>query len=407
MTGSGGSTNAPGSGDEARRRLVAERDELLARIDAVEADRAAGEMDDLDAETLLDDLTARAAEVIRALDDTDEASAESDASAKRRSASRRSGGRPGGADTRPSTSTTSGPPRRTRRLLWVGGVVVVALVAGAVLVQSTGRRGTGETFTGDIRQTTRDLLLEARDQTAAGDFEAALATYDEVLAIAPTNAEALTYRAWVGRTMAGALPDEEALTLLDDALASDPAYGDALVFKAIILRDLGRFEEALVALDALEALGEGAVPQFLVDRVAGLRAEVSGAGPDTRDLIRAQASVRAGDYAAALRILDEVLARSPGNVEALVAKADVLLVVASGTQGEDRNLLVGNALTLIERAEMAAPGDPVPLLYRTLVLELLGRIDEARATLDRIEASGPLDEQLAAQVAALRQRIGD
>ena len=378
------------SSEQERERLVAERDELLGRIAEVRADHAAGDLDDVDADALIDDLTRRAAEVLRQLDGST-----AEAPTTRRAA----------ASTGSDTAGTADAARRRRqtRLAWVAVIVVFALTAGVFIAQSVGRRGSGETFTGDIRQTTRDLLLEARDQWSSGDIEGALATYDEVLAIAPTNAEALTYSAWVARTMGGMLSDDEALVRLDDAVASDPDYADAQVFRAIILRDLGRFDEALAAL---EALNLDDIPPFLTDRVEALRAEVSGADPDTVAVTRAEAAARRGDVSGAITILDEVIARSPNNAGALLAKADVLLVVASSASGDDRALLVGNALDLVTRAETAAPDDPVPVLYRVLVLELLGRTAEARTTLGLLEARSDLPDDIAAEVAALRSRLG-
>lgn len=412
---------------ELAARLAAERDELLARLVTVRDEHAAGELDDVDAAALTDDLTARAADIMRRLEEVDAGrpdprprggtGAATDVAQRGGAATSGAGvgsGRPAGRGGGPSgaggrqraigeSSADAAAARRRRTVVWVGAVVAFVVVAALVLAQVAGQRGTGETFTGDIRQTTRDLLLEARDLTARGDVEAALATYDEVLAIAPTNAEALTYSAWLGRTMMGSLSDDDALALLDDALASDPAYADALVFRAIILRDTGRFEEALAALDALDP---AAVPPFLVDRVEALRAEVSGADPDTVIVVRAQALAREGDVVGATRLLDEVLGRSPANAAALVAKADLLLATAAQTTGEDRDLLLGNALGVADRAAAAAPDDPVPVLYRVVILDALGRTAEARTTLGLLEVRGDLSPEIQAEVGALRARIG-
>lgn len=392
-------------------RLRAERDDLLARLETVRAEHAAGDLDDDDAEALTDDLTARAADVLRRLEAVQAgrpdpgpgwgAGSLSTAPGSRARATGRAGA--SGAAAGATGADTDAAARRRRTLVWAGVVVAFVVVAGLVLAQVAGQRGTGETFTGDIRQTTRDLLLEARDLTAQGDVEGALAAYEEVLAIAPTNAEALTYSAWIGRTLAGLLTDEEALLRIDDALASDPVYADALVFRAIILRDLGRFDEALVALDALDP---DAVPPFLAERVSALRAEVSGADPDTVAVVRAQALLREGDVVGATRLLDEVLARSPDNAAALVAKADLLLATASQASGEDRALLLGNALSVADRAAAAVPDDPVPVLYRVVILDALGRRAEARATLGLLEVRTDLSPELRVEVDALGVRLG-
>lgn len=408
----------------AAQRLAAERDDLLARLEAVRNEHAAGDLDDVDAEALVDDLTARAADVLRRLEaveagrpdpgpgaaaaaggPTPSRSAASPAARTSRgtAAGAAKGAAGGDATGTGGAARADAAARRRRGLVWAGVVVAFVVVAGLVLAQVAGQRGTGDTFTGDIRQTTRDLLLEARDLTAQGDVEGALAAYDEVLAIAPSNAEALTYSAWIGRTMAGSLSDEEALLRIDDALASDPAYADALVFRAIILRDLGRFDEALAALDAVDP---DAVPPFLAARVEALRAEVSGADPDTVAVVRAEARLREGDVVGATRLLDEVLARSPGNAAALVAKADILLATASQATGDDRALLLGNALAVADRAAAAAPDDPVPVLYRVVILDALGRTTEARTTLGLLEVRSDLTPEVRAEIEALRSRLG-
>jgi tetratricopeptide (TPR) repeat protein len=404
----GATSGAGAAPDSGLDLLIAERDELLGLLARARADHANGDLDDVDAEALIDDYTARAAEVLRRINDLEAGGKAPGANATRgttprgsSSSGKSSGKNSTGAKAANQTADASGKTSR-RTLVWVVAVVAFALLAGVLVAQSAGRRGAGETFTGDIRQTTRDLLLTARDQTAAGEFDQALATYDEVLAIAPTNPEALTYSAWIGRTMARSLDDEAALELLDDALASDPSYADARVFKAIILRDLGRYDEALAEIDRLDPEG---VPEFMVAQVESLRTEVSGADPDRVAVVRAEAAALRGDFAEAVRILDEVLARSPDNAGALIAKADVLLVVASGATGEDRDLLVGNALNLVERARVAAPLDPTPLLYRALILELLGRPGEALETLDLLDAASLTDPALADEVDQLRQRL--
>jgi len=147
------------------------------------------------------------------------------------------------------------------------------------------------------------------------------------------------------------------------------------------------------------------VPPFMASQVAALRVEVSGAGPDRVDVVRAEAAVRRGDYTEAIRLLDGVLARSPEDVGALITKADVLLVVAANTTGDDRLLLVGNAETLIDRALAVAPDEPTPKLYRALVLELRGDTAAARAVLDTIDVGPGTDPALAAEVQALRTRL--
>jgi tetratricopeptide (TPR) repeat protein len=366
-------------------RLTAERDDLLGLVERLRAERAAGEIDPADADALEDDATARAAEVLRRIKELQSGTPA-----------------PSAASRRPSpTVAPAKASRGSRTWWWAAGLVVFVVVAGLLVAQAAGQRGIGDTFTGDTRQTTRDLLLDARQQMAAGEFDAALATFDQVLVLSPANAEALTYRAWVGRTMARSLADDEALALLDDAVASDPAYGDARVFAAIILRDLGRFDEALAQLDAV---ADGAVPEFMAGQVEALRAEL--VDPDRALVARAGALVRDGDPSRALRLLDEVLARNPNDLGALLSNASILAQVAAGASGADRDVLNTSALDLLVRANRVSPDDPVPLLYRAQLLAGQGRVAESRAVLDQLDALAPLPAAVANEAATLRNRLG-
>lgn len=377
--------SAPAAGDSEGDQLRAERDDLLALLERARTDRAAGDLDPADADALEDDYTARIAALTRRIDGDQQAE-----------------GKSGSISASPDATSTSGVRSRNRAVIWVALVVLFSLVAGVLVVQGAGRRGIGETFTGDIRQNTRDLLLAARDQIAAGEFDEALDTYTEVLELAPANVEAITYSAWVSRTLLRETDDQTALDSLGDVMAIDPDYPDARVFTAIILRDMGRFDEAA---EALEGIDPDDVPDFLVLQVEALRLEVSGASPDRIDIVRAESAARTGNFAEALRLLDGVIERSPDNVEALVAKADVLLVVSTATTGEDRTLLLSNALELVDRATVADPGDPAPLLYRALILELQGDTTGAVAIVDELEARENLDPAVRLEITALRNRL--
>lgn len=369
-----GHQRARGSADlDALARLEEERDGLLRSLRRLRAEHAAGEIDDEDFAALEDDHTARAAEVMRRIE-------------QRRAEL-------------PVAPRSSG----RQRIAWIVGIVLFALVVGIVTAQATGRRTGGDTFTGDIRQTTRDLLLVARDQAAEGEVDEALQTYDEVLAIAPTNAEALAYRGWIGYTMAGRLDADEALAFLDDALASEPDYADAQVFRAIVLRDLGEIEEALAALEAVDP---DAIPPFMASQVNELREELTGADQDSIDVARAAGRFREGEVLEAIAILDDVLERSPEHLEALLAKAVALGEVATQAAGDDRDDLVTRALELLERAAAVAPDDdPSPLVHRASLLAAVGRDDEALEALDELLAFEDLSPELVAEAEALRDEL--
>ena len=182
--------------------LVDERDFLLRSLDDLEREHDAGDVGDDDYETLKDDYTARAARAIRAIE----------AHQARTRATRR--------------------PRSARRLLvTVAGVAAFAVLAGVLVAQASGRRGSGDALTGDIRESTRTALAEALQQATEGDYAGAVTIYDEVLADDPTNVEALTYKGWF-LFLDG---DSAGIDSLVAATEADPGYPATHAFLAVIL----------------------------------------------------------------------------------------------------------------------------------------------------------------------------
>jgi tetratricopeptide (TPR) repeat protein len=228
--------------------LEEQRDFLLRSLDDLEAERAAGEIDQHDYETLRDDYTARAAEVLRAI------------------------------DAGKATIAEQRRPRSPARM--VAGVALVAALAvgaGVLVARSSGDRLAGDTITGDIRETNSQRLAEAGQLFQQGEALEAIKKYDEVLANDPDNREALAYRGWLV-ALAG-LP-EEGLEYIDRAIAVDPDYADARFFRGFILDRQGKPEEALVEL---RAFLENDPPPGMVDQVKVLieRIEAEQAGGGT------------------------------------------------------------------------------------------------------------------------------
>lgn len=181
--------------------LEEQRDFLLRSLDDLDRELAAGDIDPVDHRALKADYTARAAAVLRAIEE-DRAALPARA-----------------------------PVARSRRVLLAAGAVAVALVLGVLVAQSSGERSVGDTATGSIRQTTSDQLARARLLVTGGRAADAVQLYDEVLDVDPDNREALAYKGWL-LVLAG-LVDEGAV-LLDDAVAADPAYLDARFFRAFV-----------------------------------------------------------------------------------------------------------------------------------------------------------------------------
>ena len=249
---------------DALAALEEERDFLLRSLEDLEREYAAGDVDDSDFEELKDDYTARAAAVIRAIEDRTEA-------------------------------VKSLRPQRNWQRTALGLVLVGAMAVGAswVVFRNAGTRAPGQGLTGDIRQDSSNLILQAQGLTGqaqaslqAGDsakaikqFESAVQTYDKALEISPENVQALTYRGWVLHTIAlssepsiAAEFDRQALEYLNEAIAIDPLYSDARVFRAILERNAGDFAAAKVDLDAIDM---NAIPMYMIQMVNGVKEDVA------------------------------------------------------------------------------------------------------------------------------------
>ncbi|MBW3626597.1 MAG: tetratricopeptide repeat protein [Actinobacteria bacterium] len=252
---------APVDTDADRAALEAERDFLLRSIEDLEAERAAGELDDARYRELLDRYTARAAAVLRSLE----------------------GGDPPG----PAT-----PPAPGRRGLLAGAAVVaVAAVAGVLLASSLGLRQPGQTVTGNDQSGADPGAAFARQvELAPDDIDARLAyarfllasdrpvdalrEFDTAARLDPGNAEAHAYGGWI-LSLAGLY--DEALSRLDAAVAADPEYPDAHFFRGMALRE-GR-DDAAGAAEELRTYLALAPDGPLREQVEAVLAEMeAGAG---------------------------------------------------------------------------------------------------------------------------------
>jgi tetratricopeptide (TPR) repeat protein len=236
------STRAAGPADpDAYAALKEQRDFLLGSLDDLERERAAGDIDEADYEALRDDYTARAAAVLRALDD----------GGARFASARRKGSWKLGAAV-------------------IVGVLVFGAGAGLLVARSSGSRNDGASGGGGAL-VTRDDLAECLNRFSQGDVLEAVMCYDEVLADDPDNLEALTYRGWA--LVQSTLVDD-GLEYLDRAIALDPSYPDARVFRAIAYRDQERYDDARADLAVVDA---GQVPVAMAPLIEQLRAELDAA----------------------------------------------------------------------------------------------------------------------------------
>lgn len=267
---SGASENAPPRvprrelDPDALAALEEERDFLLRSLEDLEREHDAGDVDDADYDALRDDYTARAAASIRAIDD------------------------------RHALARTTRPQRNWRRnAVALALVGVIALGLGWVVFRNAGTRAPGQGLTGDVRQDSANLILQAQGATGqaqaalqSGDskkaldqFELAIKDYGRALDISPGNVEALTYRAWVLHTIAVNSATEAAAQLdtqvrqgLDEAIATDPTFSDARVFRAILERNAGEFAAAKADLDAVNM---DAIPIYMTTMIQAVRDDVA------------------------------------------------------------------------------------------------------------------------------------
>ncbi len=205
-----------------------ERDFLLASIRDLDAEHAAGDIEDADYEALRRDYTARAADVLRRLEPPP----------ARRTVR---------AAPRPSPGTTDASPARGRgkAVAAAFGVALLAVGAGFAVSQSAGERMAGDEVTGSIELSSIDRITRAQLLVSEGRILDAIKLYDEVLKEDPTNPVALAQRGWLLHQVG--LP--EAMRYLDAAVAADPGYADAYFFRGMVRLNQGDAAAAIREFD--------------------------------------------------------------------------------------------------------------------------------------------------------------
>ena len=247
-----------------------ERAALLRSLSDLEAEYAAGDLDDADYHALKDDYVGRTASVIRRRADIE-----------------------AGITERVETAKSKVP--RWRAPVAVAATVVAAIGAGLAVARFAGERVGTQGLTGTVnaaganrRAEVDRLITEAQDKLSA-DPLASLKSYDAVLAIDPQNPEAIAYGGWLLRIVAqsadGPSRDElitRARARLDRAIAVAPAYPDARAFRGVLLlRDLDDPTAANKDFEALDALNP---PAFVKQLVASARQDAAaGANPAGSD----------------------------------------------------------------------------------------------------------------------------
>ncbi len=181
-------------------RLEEERAFLLDSIRDLEREREAGDVDDADFRTVRDGYVARAAAVLREIEQGREPAAAAP-------------GRPW-----------------WRRLVVPVATLAVGVGLGLLVSNYAGQRLPGQTVTGGMPLDEVATLLAQGRSLLNTDTAGALAAYQQVLDIEPDNAEARTYTGWLVVLNGRQADDDEqvrqGIELLTSAASIDPLYAD-------------------------------------------------------------------------------------------------------------------------------------------------------------------------------------
>ena len=232
--------------------LEEERRYLLRSLTDLEKEHAAGDVDDLDYQTLKDGYTVRAATVLREIEE--------------------------GHGALPQR-----PPRRWSRIIAVTAAVLVGSVGvGFVLAGAWGERSSGQQMTGlTPGDESRIVLTNARDAMGQGDFQLANSLFGRAIEMerdrGRDNAEALAYFGWTLALLTRQNPDQPdnadrldaARLALGQAAELEPDYADPQCFLAIVeFQFRGDAEAALPHIEKCESSNPPAEVASLVSSFA-------------------------------------------------------------------------------------------------------------------------------------------
>jgi hypothetical protein len=246
------------------RELEEERDFLLRSLHDLEAEHDAGDIDDLDYQTLKDDYTTRAAATLRALDPTlapeepeleigpDGAEAGSDPEVGSDSEVGPGSGdaAPGDRDPEVSGGVKGWLRRRRRRVLVCAAVVVVGAGIGLGVMVNSSQRQAGEEITGQgvgAGQVEAELV-KAQDAEDKGNDQAALADARSILTTDPTQPQALTIEGWLLVQTRQAKLVTQGMADLRQAEVIDPTFVEPHVYLASAFLSEGDNRDAIPEL---------------------------------------------------------------------------------------------------------------------------------------------------------------
>ena len=232
---------------DALAALEDQRTFLLDSLRDLEREHDAGDLDDADYRALRDDYTARAADVLRAIEG-------------RRSA----------------IADAHRPMSWARRGAILAVVAVFAVVAGFVVAGAVGSREDGGTLTGGVTAKSSpsqqaQACIQKIQPTAPSD---ALDCFQQVLKQDPRNPVALTWSAWTLELTTSFLDQERAAQIhaaavasIEKAIVADPGYSPARAFRAILAFRGGHYEQAKAYLAEFRANDPSADAEAVIDEL--------------------------------------------------------------------------------------------------------------------------------------------
>ncbi len=238
-----GRVGAAGPARPVRSALEEERDFFLRSLRDLEAERAAGDIDEVDYAALHNDYTTRAAAVLRQLEALDSPALPSPPPPA--DPTERTG------DAGAGTASDKSRWRRRRRSLAVAGVAVaVAAGLGWAIVAATGTRLPGEVASGQAvgQEQVAKLLLAAQQATAKGDGVSALKDLEAVLKQDPNQVVALSSEGWILAQTQQPQLLAQGIGLLSRAVTLDPTYPPTRVYRGVAYLSEGDYQGAVTDL---------------------------------------------------------------------------------------------------------------------------------------------------------------
>ncbi len=250
--------------DEERIGLADERGFLLASLDDLEVERAAGDLTETDYLALRTTYERRVIDVVSSL---------ADGSVSEEGAP---------AVGEPRWGERSERRRWARRALAVAAVAAVALGAGLMVDGSAGNRLPTQAITGSLPPAIGNELIDAQDALVKGDELQALKLFQAVLKAQPDEPEALTYWGWIVASSGAASGNKSLLARgiasMEAAVKADPTYSSTYLLLGLTHLGSGDPKAAMSELRHYLALGPPAADTRTA-KAALAKAETEAAAP--------------------------------------------------------------------------------------------------------------------------------